>query len=167
MLFRSDLRDFARDSDKDWHEVDLNVGIESTLNIIKLRASRNKVLIETDLGPLPRVQCHPAKINQVVLNLVANAIDACTEGGKVLVRTRHAGPNIEIQIIDNGSGIEPAIRARIFDPFFTTKPPGTGTGLGLSISHGIMADHGGHIDVESKLGEGSRFTVALPVRPRS
>ncbi len=87
-----DLRDFARGSDMDWHEVDLNAGIESTLNIIKLRATRKNVLIETDLDPLPPVQCHPAKINQVVLNLVANAIDACKEGGKVVVRSRTPGP---------------------------------------------------------------------------
>ena len=148
------LRDFGRDSDKDWHEVDLNGGIESTLNIIKLRASRKKVILETDLDPLPHVQCQPAKINQVVLNLVANAIDACKEGGKVIVRSRRSGPNLEIHVIDNGCGIDPAIRDKIFDPFFTTKPPGMGTGLGLSISHSIMEEHGGRIEMESKVGEG-------------
>jgi two-component system NtrC family sensor kinase len=159
-----DLREFARDSDKDWHEVDLNAGIESTLNIIKLRAVRKKVAIETDLHPLPRVQCHPAKINQVVLNLVSNAIDACREGGKVVVRSRRAGADVEIHVIDNGTGIEPAIREKIFDPFFTTKPPGMGTGLGLSISHGIVEDHCGHIELESTVGTGSHFTVVLPAR---
>lgn len=161
----SDLRAFARGSDKEWHEADLNTGIESTLNIIKLRATRRKVLIETDLDPLPYVQCSPAKINQVILNLVSNAIDACQEGGKVLVRSRRAGPNVEIHVVDNGSGINPAIRDKIFDPFFTTKPPGMGTGLGLSISHCIVEDHGGHIDLESTVGEGSHFTIVLPVRP--
>jgi two-component system, NtrC family, sensor kinase len=158
-----DLRDFGRDSNKDWHEVDLNAGIESTLNIIKLRASRKKVNLESDLDPLPHIPCQPAKINQVVLNLVANAIDACREGGKVMVRSRRAGPNVEIHIIDNGSGIAPAIREKIFDPFFTTKPHGMGTGLGLSISHSIVEEHCGRIDLESKVGEGTHFTVVLPV----
>jgi len=160
-----DLREFARDSDKDWHEVDVNAGIESTLNVIKLRATRKKVLLETDLDPLPRVQCHPARINQVVLNLVANAIDACKEGGKVIVRSRRSGPNLEIHVIDNGSGIDPAIRDKVFDPFFTTKPPGMGTGLGLSISHSIMEDHGGRIDLETAAGAGTHFTVVLPILP--
>jgi len=158
-----DLREFARDSDKDWHEVDLNAGIESTLNIVQMRASRKKVQIETTLGPLPRVKCHPAKINQVVMNLVANAIDACKEGGKVQVVSRMSGSHVEIHILDNGCGINPAIRDKIFDPFFTTKAPGMGTGLGLSISHSIMHDHGGRIEMESPTEGGAHFTVVLPV----
>jgi two-component system, NtrC family, sensor kinase len=159
-----DLRDFARGSDKDWHEVDLNAGIESTLNILHLKAANKKVQLDKDLGALPPVRCCPAKINQVVLNLVANAIDACGEGGQVIVRTRAAGPNLEIHVLDNGSGIEPAICDRIFDPFFTTKPPGQGTGLGLSITHSIVADHGGTIDLDSTPGQGTHFTVTLPLR---
>jgi two-component system NtrC family sensor kinase len=159
-----DLREFARDSDKDWHEVDLNAGIESTLNIVQLRAARKKVLIETTLGPLPRVKCHPAKINQVVMNLVANAIDACKEGGQVQVVSRLADSHVEIHIIDNGCGINPAIRDKIFDPFFTTKAPGMGTGLGLSISHSIVEAHGGRIEMKCPPAGGAHFTVVLPVR---
>jgi two-component system NtrC family sensor kinase len=158
-----DLRDFARDSDKDWYEVDLNEGIASTLNIIKLQASRQRVTMETDLGPLPHVACQPAKINQIVLNLLSNAIDACKEGGKVSIRTCRAGPQVEIHITDTGCGIDPAIRDKIFDPFFTTKPPGKGTGLGLSISHSIVQDHGGQIEVESTPGQGTHFKVILPL----
>lgn len=161
-----DLREFARETDREWHRVDVNAGILSTLNIIRLRATKKNVQIETDLDELPCVQCQPTKINQVVLNLVSNAIDACREGGKVTVRSRGAGPNLEIQVLDNGSGIPPAILDRIFDPFFTTKPPGMGTGLGLSISHAIIEDHGGRIDVESKPGEGTKFTVVLPLRTK-
>jgi signal transduction histidine kinase len=162
-----DLREFGRDSDKDWHEVDLNAGIESTLNIVKLRASRKKIDVHSDLGPLPPVRCQPAKIYQVVLNLVANAIDASREGARIIVRTRHAGPNVEIHVIDNGPGIDPAIRDKIFDPFFTTKPPGSGTGLGLSISHTIVADHNGCIELDSQHGKGAHFTVVFPHRPVS
>ncbi len=159
-----DLRDFARGSDKDWHEVDINAGIDSTLNILRFRAVSKKVELDQDFDPLPPVRCCPAKLNQAVLNLVANAIDACREGGKVTIRTRAAGPNLEIHVIDDGAGIAPAIRDKIFDPFFTTKPPGMGTGLGLSMTHGIVADHGGKIDVESTPGEGAHFVIRLPLR---
>ncbi len=106
----------------------------------------------------------PGHINQVVLNLVANAIDACRDAGKVTVRSRQAGPNVEIHVIDNGSGIDPAIRDKIFEPFFTTKPPGLGTGLGLSISHCIVADHGGQILCQANADGGTHFTVILPIK---
>ncbi|MBI3407845.1 MAG: PAS domain S-box protein [Planctomycetes bacterium] len=159
-----DLRDFARGSDRDWHEVDLNAGIESTLNILQVKADAKSVSIDRELGPVPRLRCQPAKINQVVLNLAANAIDACPTGGRVVVRSRANGGNIVIDIEDNGSGIHPAIKNKIFDPFFTTKAPGMGTGLGLSISLSIMEDHGGRIEVESTQGKGSLFRAVLPVR---
>ena len=87
-----------------------------------------EVTLETDLAPLPRVTCYPGKINQVVLNLLANAIDACPAGGRVTVQTRPVLEGVEIHVIDTGHGIPPAVRHRIFDPFFTTKPVGKGTG---------------------------------------
>ena len=99
------------------------------------------------------------------MNLLSNAIDACPPGGTVTVRTGAEDGQVRIDVIDNGHGINPAIRDRIFDPFFTTKPIGKGTGLGLSISYGIVQDHGGTIDVDSTPGEGSRFTVRLPLQP--
>jgi signal transduction histidine kinase len=125
-----------------------------------------------DLTPLPRVTCSPGKINQVVLNLLSNAIDATPEGGKVTIRTlptliTSTGPGfqgIEIHIIDTGRGIDSSIRDRIFDPFFTTKPIGQGTGLGLSLSYGIIHDHGGTINFESFPGFGTHFSVLLPLK---
>ena len=102
-----------------------------------------KVELEVDLKPLPEIGCFPAKLNQVVLNLIVNAIDACQPDGKVTVTSQPLDGGVEFAVADNGSGIPPAIRDKIFDPFFTTKPPGHGTGLGLSICHGIVADHGG------------------------
>lgn len=158
-----DLRMFARLDESDLNEVDLNAGIESTLNITQGHAKKKQVQIETDLGRLPPVTCYPAKINQVMMNLIINAIDACAEKGKIVVRTRANRQAVRIDVIDNGCGIDPAIRSRIFDPFFTTKPVGVGTGLGLSISYGIVRDHGGSIEVESEPGKGSCFTVCLPV----
>jgi two-component system NtrC family sensor kinase len=159
-----DLRDFARLDESDLHDIDLNEGIRSTVNIILGVAKKRQVKVEMDLAPLPRFSCYPAKINQVVMNLLANAIQASHEGDTVAVRSSHDNGAVRIQVADQGSGIPEHIRGRIFDPFFTTKPPGEGTGLGLSISYGIIQDHGGRIDLETETGKGSTFTVTLPLR---
>jgi signal transduction histidine kinase len=103
-------------------------------------------------------------VNQVIMNLVGNAIDASKEEGEVAVRTHATGTDAVIEVQDSGTGIPAAIREKIFDPFFTTKPQGEGTGLGLSISYGIVQDHGGSIEVESEEGKGSLFRVKLPLR---
>jgi two-component system, NtrC family, sensor kinase len=170
-----DLRDFARLDESDISEVDLNDGIRSTVNLISGRARDQGIELVVDLGPLPPLTCSPGKLNQVVLNLLSNAIDATPAGGTVTVST-HAvatgedpatatapGPGIAIGINDTGPGIDPAIRDRIFDPFFTTKPVGKGTGLGLSLSYGIIRDHGGTIRVESLPDQGAHFTLFLPL----
>ncbi len=160
------LQDFARSNvvgDLP-SNVDVNVGIESTLVILQAQAESRKINLQRALGRLPAIRCYPAKINQVVLNLVANALDACGEKGTVTVATRSEPAGVEIHVRDTGCGIEPAILPKIFDPFFTTKPIGQGTGLGLSISHGIVKEHGGRIEVESAPGRGSHFTVFLPFR---
>jgi two-component system NtrC family sensor kinase len=159
-----DLRIFARLDEGERNEVDLNEGVTSTINIVQGHAKKKQVRVEKDLAVLPNVMCYAAKINQVVMNLVMNAIDACPEGGSVVVRTREEGDHVCVDVIDSGCGIEPSIRERIFDPFFTTKPVGVGTGLGLSISYGIVQDHGGSIEVESTPGQGARFTIVLPTK---
>ena len=114
------------------------------------------------------IRCRAARIHQVVVNLLMNAIDACSADGTVTVRTadRARAGGVRIEVADTGCGIEPAIRERIFDPFFTTKPIGEGTGLGLSISYGIVQEHGGTIEVQSTPGAGSCFTVRIPSRPK-
>ncbi|QDV34481.1 sensor histidine kinase [Tautonia plasticadhaerens] len=163
-----DLRDFARIDDSDFQDADLNTGIVATLNIMQCLADRQGVSLKSDLRPLPRVVCYPAKVNLVVQNLVSNAVDACPPGGEVVVSTRAAEGAVEIAVADTGSGIDPSLREKIFEPFFTTKPIGQGTGLGLSMSYGIVRDHGGSIAFEPVPGGGSRFTVILPehaVRP--
>jgi signal transduction histidine kinase len=160
-----DLRDFAHLEEAEFKEVDLNAGIGTTVRLMQNLADGRRVTLATDLAPLPRTSCFPAKINLVVQSLVTNAIDACPAGGRVVVETRAADGEIEIQVSDNGCGIAPAVRDRIFDPFFTTKPVGQGTGLGLSISYGIVKDHGGTIDFESSPGQGTRFSVRLPAAP--
>ncbi|HXE53334.1 MAG TPA: ATP-binding protein, partial [Tepidisphaeraceae bacterium] len=158
-----DLRDFARLDQSDLQEADLNAGITSTINIIQGTAKKKGFQIQTDLAPLPPVRCHPAKVNQVIMNLLSNAIDASKDGAPVRIESRTEGDLVLIAVCDSGCGIDPAIRDRIFDPFFTTKPIGQGTGLGLSISYGIVKDHGGKLEVQSTPGSGSRFTIRLPV----
>jgi signal transduction histidine kinase len=166
------LRDFARIDESELKEVDLNGGIATTVEIMRPLAIQQQVALETDLEPLPMVTCYAAKINQVVLNLVANAIDASPAGGLVTVRSRPSPPGapsyqaqgVRIDVIDEGSGIDPAIRDKIFDPFFTTKPVGKGTGLGLSISYGIVQSQGGRIEVDSTPGKGARFSIHLPLK---
>jgi PAS domain S-box-containing protein len=159
-----DLRIFARLDEGELDEVDLNAGIESTVNIVLGNAKKRQVTLALDLQPVPTISCFAAKINQVVMNLVSNAIDASEEGGEVVVRSRAEPGGVRVEVEDQGSGIEPAIRERIFDPFFTTKPVGVGTGLGLSISYGIVVDHGGQIEVESNPGQGAKFIVHLPLK---
>jgi two-component system, NtrC family, sensor kinase len=158
------LRDFARLDESELKEADLNAGIESTIVIMRGEARKKKVELVMELSPLPPVMCFPARLNQVVLNLVANAIDACPDGGQVTVRTEACRDAVLIQVRDNGQGIDPAIRSKIFDPFFTTKGPGKGTGLGLSISFQIVQDHGGRIQVDSTLGQGTTFSIHLPLK---
>jgi signal transduction histidine kinase len=161
-----DLRTFARLDESDLHEVDLNPGIESTANIIRGRARKKDVEIVLELTPIPTIACYPGKVNQVVMNLLSNAVDASAHGAKVLVRTAPADDGgAVIEVIDTGTGVDPSIVDRIFDPFFTTKPQGEGTGLGLSISYGIVQEHGGSIEVTPTPGGGSTFTVRLPPRP--
>jgi two-component system, NtrC family, sensor kinase len=159
------LRDFARLDESELKEADLNEGIRSTVAIIQSQAKKQGVELAVDLQPLPQVTCYPAKVNQVVLNLLTNALDACGGGGKVSVRTAPAEGGVEIHVRDTGRGIDPAVRDKIFDPFFTTKPPGHGTGLGLSISYGIVQDHGGRLTFDSIPGKGTHFTVSLPLLP--
>jgi PAS domain S-box-containing protein len=161
-----DLRDFARLDESEVDDADLSVGLASTVEIVTGLARDRDVEIVSELVPVPTVTCSPGKINQVVLNLMINAVDASRPGGKVTIRTRPDGPaGVAIDVIDEGVGIAPEVRGRIFDPFFTTKPVGKGTGLGLSISYGIVQDHGGRIEVDSTPGVGSRFTIHLPLRP--
>jgi two-component system NtrC family sensor kinase len=159
------LRLFAHLDEGDVNEADLNDGIESTAAIIVGHARKKQIRLAMDLGPLPPVTCNAARINQVVMNLLTNAIDACSDGGQISVRTRKTDQGVTIEVSDTGCGIPHDVRDRIFDPFFTTKPVGQGTGLGLSISYGIIKDHDGAIEVRSEPGHGAHFVVSLPLRP--
>ena len=145
---------------------DLNTVITRTLRLAEHKAVMSGVLLQVDLDRnLPPLQCDAAQIEQVALALVINAIDAMPHGGNLWVSTRTLpdGKQVELQVRDDGVGIPPEILPQIFDPFTTTKEVGKGVGLGLAVSKGIVERHGGHIEVSSKLGEGTTFQIILPV----
>jgi signal transduction histidine kinase len=161
----NNLRNFARLDRSKVAEFDLNEGLRSALVIAKNHVKRRTV--KQDLGAIPKVACAPSQINQVFLNLITNAAQATSEeGGVIALRTWQPNPGqVVVEVSDNGHGIPADVLPKIFDPFFTTKEVGKGTGLGLSICYKIVEGHGGRIDVQSRPGEGTRFTVTLPVKP--
>jgi signal transduction histidine kinase len=166
----TDLLKFARESTPELKLQDLRDTVETVLRLTDYLARKGKVHVTKDLpaGPL-LVMYDAVQIEQVMMNLVQNAIQAMPHGGTLHVSLSQSDETIAVAVKDTGIGIPPQNLNRIFDPFFTTKPPGEGTGLGLSTSYGIVARHGGRIDVASKVGEGTTFTIwlaAKPVKPK-
>ena len=159
----SDLRAFSRMDAGVMSEVDLHAMLEMSLNLLR-NQYKNRIEIHKEYGNIPKIQGYPGKLNQVFMNLLANAFHAIEGNGDIWIKTRTAAGNVEIEITDNGSGIAQENLKRIFEPFFTTKPVGKGTGLGLSISYGIVEQHHGKIQVASSPRKGSTFTVVLPIR---
>lgn len=162
----SDLLDFARESGSQLEPLDLPELLRETINLASNQIKLSGIKIELQgRGHLPRIHGDRQQLRQVFLNLILNAIDASSKGGKiqVLVVPADEPSYVAVKIIDFGSGIPEKILDSIFDPFFTTKAGGKGTGLGLSVSQGIVAKHGGRILVSSVQGKGSTFTVTLPV----
>jgi two-component system NtrC family sensor kinase len=158
------LRLFSRLDEAAVKRVDLNEGIESTVRLLSGYYKSGSISLIRDYGEIPQVNCYAAQLNQVWMNLLVNATQAMGESrGEVRITTRCEGRTVIVSISDTGPGIAPEQLKKIFDPFFTTKPIGEGTGLGLSISHGIIERHGGKIEVESTPGQGTTFTVSLPV----
>jgi signal transduction histidine kinase len=127
---------------------------------------RQRATVLRELSPVPPVEGVRRELEQVLLNLILNAVQALgEEGGTIRVRTLPRGEEVVLSVADDGCGIAADVIDRIFDPFFTTKPAGEGTGLGLSISHEIVRRHGGRIEVRSQPGQGSEFLVLLPAAP--
>ena len=157
-----DLRVFARSQDDVWQPVDIHEEIESSLTLLN-HLLKDRVTVHRKFGELPQVECVRSQMDQVFLNLLANAAQAIAGPGAITIETRQDGGAAAISIADTGPGISPEIMGRLFDPFFTTKPVGEGTGLGLSISYEIVKKHGGEIRAESPPGGGAVFTVSLPL----
>jgi signal transduction histidine kinase len=156
------LKDFSHVETTDAAPADLHRGLDSTLNMVN-NEIKYKARVVKEYGHLPLVICAAPQLNQVFMNLLMNAAQAMTTMGVITIRTGCDAQWVWIDISDTGSGMAPATLNRIFEPFYTTKDIGSGTGLGLSVSYGIVKRHGGRIEVESVLGQGTRFTVHLPV----
>ncbi|AFY48866.1 histidine kinase [Nostoc sp. PCC 7524] len=177
------LRNFARSDTESTLLFNIHEGIDSTLVILKhrLKANQNRPEIQVikNYGNLPIIKCFPGQLSQVFMNIFANAIDALEESNhglsfatieekpnKIIIQTDFNSQNnfVVIRIKDNALGIPKAVKTKIFEHSFTTKPVGKGTGLGLAIAHQIIVQkHGGTIEVESTLGEGSEFIITLPM----
>jgi two-component system, NtrC family, sensor kinase len=177
------LRHFSRLDEAEVKDVEIHQGIDSTLTILhsRLRAcpEHPEIQVLKDYGSLPPVECYAGQLNQVLMNIISNAIDAfednnrhrtaqdlMTHPNQIRIRTQVIRPNwIAIHIADNGPGMSETIRSKLFDPFFTTKPVGQGTGLGLSISYQIIVEkHGGQLHCYSEPGQGTEFVIEIPIR---
>lgn len=168
-----DLRTFSRVDDAKQNEINLNDALDNTLKMLKSQIKRG-TRVTKRFGDIPRVQCYPQKISQVLMNVLINALQAIEGNGAIELSTRFVQTGkraedrfVEIVVSDTGCGIPQENLNKLFDPFFTTKPVGTGTGLGLSIVYEIIASHGGRIDVTSQLGQGSCFKILLPEKMRN
>ena len=157
------LRNFTRLDEDERKPADINQGIESALLMLKHQL-KNRVEVIKEFGKLPPVMCYPGKLNQVFLNLLANAGQAIAGKGQIFIKTFSDGEIVTISIRDTGAGMTPEVRKHIFEPFFTTKPVGEGTGLGLPITYGIIEAHDGNIEVYSEPGMGTEFVITLPVK---
>jgi signal transduction histidine kinase len=159
-----ELLQFSRTGKLALERADLNELVESTVTLMQPRAKAQRVTITCDLGrDTPVVEGNRTQLQQVVVNLGANALDAMRDGGTLTVRTRRAADGQAVlEVEDTGEGIDEAIQARIFEPFFTTKGIGEGTGLGLSITYEIVKRHGGDITVRSRKGQGTVMRFVMP-----
>lgn len=170
------LRNFSRMDEAQMKEVNIHEGIDSTLMIlehrIKAKPDRPRIEIIKHYTKLPQIECYPGQLNQVFMNILANALDALEEGIKddssptICIKTELEGcKQVKVSISDNGKGIPEKIKTRLFDPFFTTKPVGKGTGMGLSISYQIVVEkHCGSLNCISAPGEGTEFVITIPLK---
>ncbi|MEH1812356.1 MAG: ATP-binding protein, partial [Nostoc sp.] len=180
------LRNFSRMDEAEFKTVDIHEGIESTLLILQHRLKdkpdRPAIEVIKDYGNLPQAECFPGQLNQVLMNILVNAMDALDEAdikrtsqqiqenpSQITIRTSVVdSQSIEIAIADNAQGMPESVQSRIFDPFFTTKPVGKGTGMGMAISYQIITEkHCGKLLCFSTLGEGTNFIIQVPIRQQA
>jgi two-component system NtrC family sensor kinase len=157
-----DLRTFSRLDEGEFKTVDVVEAIDAVLLLLKHKMN-SRIHVEKHYVKERALYCYAGRLNQVLMNLLANAVDAIVGEGRIFITTSQTASAFLISIRDTGTGIAESIRGKIFDPFFTTKPVGQGTGLGLAISYGIVQDHGGSIELKSEEGMGTEFTVSIPL----
>ena len=156
------LRTFARLDEAEYQKADIHEGLDSTLTLVE-HEMKDRITVVKDYGEIPEMHCYLNQLNQVFMNVLMNAIQAIEEKGTITIKTYLQDTDVIVKISDNGCGISPENIDKIFNPGFTTRGVGVGTGLGLSISYNIIEKHRGKIKVESEVGKGSTFTVALPI----
>lgn len=159
-----DLKEFSHRGGQSWDDYNLNAGIDSTLNIIQSEIFAHNINVIRAFNELQNIEAYGSQINQVVLNILINAVHAMKSGGTIKIETKQDADKVTLKISDTGIGIDPEVMKKIFDPFFTTKAVGQGTGLGLYLSYGIIQKHHGNIEVDSVVGKGSTFTLTLPIK---
>jgi two-component system NtrC family sensor kinase len=158
------LLDFSRLRTGDRHPLDIGDIIRSSANLISHQSRGGSVSIEVEVAEgIPLINADGGQLQQAVIALATNAIDAMPDGGTMTFRAFAEHRRIAIDIEDNGIGIPPEDLSKVFEPFFTTKEVGKGTGLGLAVCYGIITDHGGRLSVRSTVGKGSTFSIYLPI----
>lgn len=160
-----DLKEFSKPGLSDAVPVDLNKLLQNILSVCRTHIG-GEITIETDCKPLPTIFGHPQQINQAIVNILLNAVQAMAGNGHIIITTRTLDEYVEMSIEDTGCGIEKDVLTKIFDPFFTTKEVGNGTGLGLTFAYNVIRKHHGKISVESEVNKGSKFTLHLPCKSK-
>lgn len=155
------LRTFSRLDEGEFKTIDVAESIDSVLVLLNHKMD-GRTVVEKHYAPERSLACYAGRLNQVLMNIIDNAVDAIEKNGKITIKTSQTNNTFCISVRDSGRGIPETIRGRIFDPFFTTKPVGQGAGLGLAISYGIVQEHHGSIEVRSQVGSGSEFQIRIP-----
>jgi len=155
------LRSISRQDDNKPEEIDLHANIDSTLLLLRSNY-KDRIEIVKEYGDIQPFQGFPGKMNQILMNVLINAMHAISDKGIITIKTEQVNGNIKLSILDTGEGITDEIRDKIFDPFFTTKEVGKGTGLGLAITKEAMDEIGGTIEVKSEAGKGAEFILIFP-----
>ncbi len=156
------LRDFARLDQATQDDVQLSRAIDTTLEVLKHEIDARQLVVNTAMQEVQTISGRGDRINQVIYNVLLNAIQASPEGSSIAVRLFPVADGARIEVEDSGCGMDQETQRRVFEPFFTTKPVGSGTGLGMSVSYGIVRDHGGIMSIESQLNCGTKVTIDLP-----
>jgi signal transduction histidine kinase len=157
------LRSFSRLDDEACQFYDIHEGIDSSLVLLNNKIKEKNIRVRKEYGDFEGLECYPSKLNQVIMNILTNSLQAMEKDkGELVIQTVSSAIRIKIIIKDNGAGMSPEVKEHIFDPFYTTKKVGQGSGLGLSISYGIIEQHNGNMDVLSEPGKGTEFIISLP-----
>lgn len=162
-----DLKNFSRMEERVLTQLDIPKEIDTTLNILNNKYKNRITVIKNYAPNTPKIEAYGGQLNQVFMNILDNAQDAMGEKGTLTINVYKEHSKVKIEFIDTGKGIPEENLKKVFDPFFTTKPVGKGTGLGMSISYRVINDHHGTIEVESKVGVGTKFTITLPINQDS